>query len=247
MAKPGTGDGPRQKRLSLKRALIALAAVAAALSGVWVIFYYYTDWTRAGFLFHWYRQYDRRLEEVGELPQTAQRDRILAGLGSAALEQTKHKVRYDSSYFEIPYPMGDVPPEIGVCADVVVRAYRTQGIDLQQLVHEDMERSFGAYPHIWFNTSTDTNIDHRRVQNLVIYFRRCGQILPVTNDPADYRPGDVVAWRMYNRRLHCGIVVDDVTPGSSRLNVVHNIGKGPKSEDRLFKWPIMGHFRYCGE
>lgn len=167
-------------------------------------------------------------------------------LALAALERTSHEVRYDGSYRRIAYPGGDVPAHIGVCTDVIVRAYRAVGIDLQELVHEDMVAAFDEYPGHWGLSRPDSNIDHRRVPNLQVFFSRNGSSLPITRAASDFRPGDLVTWMLPGNLPHIGIVVDDRAPGSSRPMIVHNIGQGPKLEDILFKYPITGHYRYAG-
>ncbi|HVF45629.1 MAG TPA: DUF1287 domain-containing protein [Pyrinomonadaceae bacterium] len=172
---------------------------------------------------------------------------FLDRLAEAAVERTSHEVRYDPSYFKIDYPNGDVPAEVGVCTDEVIRSYRAVGVDLQKLVHEDMERDFGAYPRAWGAKKTDRNIDHRRVPNLMAFFKRQGASLPATGEARDYRPGDVVTWDLGGGLTHIGLVVN-VPSGSDaeRLQIVHNIGAGPKMEDVLFGWKITGHYRYEG-
>ena len=168
-------------------------------------------------------------------------------LSKAALERTTHSVRYDGSYRSITYPNGDVPGNTGVCTDVVIRSYRTLGIDLQQLVHEDMKAHFKSYPKNWGLKRTDTNIDHRRVPNLQVFFTRRGQSLKVTHNPEDYQPGDLVTWLLDNNLPHIGIVVDRRSTDGKRPLVVHNIGDGPKLEDRLFAFKVTGHYRYVDE
>ena len=167
-------------------------------------------------------------------------------LVAAALDRTRHTVRYDGSYHAIAYPGGDVPAETGVCTDVIVRSYRTVGIDLQQLVHEDMAAHFAAYPsrRIWGLAAPDPNIDHRRVPNLQTYFRRHGQELPVTANARDYAPGDLVTWTLPGNLPHIGIVTDRRGSVSGRPLIVHNIGAGPKLEEMLFDYPITGHYRF---
>ncbi|MBT2969443.1 MAG: DUF1287 domain-containing protein [Candidatus Thiodiazotropha sp. (ex Ctena orbiculata)] len=167
-------------------------------------------------------------------------------LVSAALERTKHSVRYDGSYLTITYPGGDVPNNIGVCTDVLIRSYRALEIDLQQLVHEDMAANFDAYPsrRIWGLTGTDSNIDHRRVPNLQIFFSRHGLSLPPTLRGSDYRSGDIVTWMLPGNLPHIGIVTDGVSEETGTPLIVHNIGAGPKLEDMLFRYPITGHYRY---
>lgn len=168
-------------------------------------------------------------------------------LVEAAIERTTHEVRYDPSYFVIDYPNGDVPAEVGVCTDEVIRSYRAVGVDLQRLVHEDMEQNFSAYPRKWGAKKTDRNIDHRRVPNLMTFFERQGASLPVTLDARDYRPGDVVTWDLSGGMTHIGLVVNVPSDAdAARMQIVHNIGAGPKMEDVLFGWKITGHYRYGG-
>ncbi len=165
----------------------------------------------------------------------------------AAKERTTHTVRYDGSYRYISYPMGDVASNRGVCTDVVIRTYRKLGIDLQQLVHEDIKKNFTLYPSRakWGNIEPDPNIDHRRVYNLQVFFKRYGESLPITNDPLDYQPGDLVTWRLGPKLPHIGVVVDEYsTDYPDQPLIVHNIGQGPKQEDILFTFPITGHYRY---
>lgn len=161
-----------------------------------------------------------------------------------ALEQTRYTVIYDPSYVKLNYPGGDLPIEKGVCADVIVRAFRKGGIDLQREVHEDMAGNFSSYPKRWGLSRPDTNIDHRRVPNLMTYFNRKRKALQITRDPKDYLPGDVVAWDLGNGLLHIGIVVNRRSPESQNYHIVHNIGAGAKQEDVLFAWPIIGHYRF---
>ena len=164
----------------------------------------------------------------------------------AALERTRHRVTYDGSYRSIPYPLGDVPDDIGVCTDVVIRAYRKLGIDLQKDVHEEMSAHFEAFPKRWGLSHPDPNIDHRRVPNLRTFFSRKGAVLAITDVAADYRAGDLVTWRVGGNRPHIGIVVGRRSPEGERPLVVHNIGRGPVLEDILFRYPITGHYRYSG-
>ncbi len=167
-------------------------------------------------------------------------------LVAAAIERTHHAVRYDPSYVRIPYPGGDVPAHTGVCTDEIIRVYRVLGIDLQKQVHEDMAQNFSAYPRNWNSSSSrpDSNIDHRRVPNLMVFFRRNGQSLPVSHQIDDYSPGDLVTWDLGGNVPHIGIVVDRRDPQTGRYVLVHNIGQGPKMEDVLFNWKITGHYRY---
>ena len=166
-------------------------------------------------------------------------------LAEAAMDRLTHRVRYDGSYRRMAYPGGDVPDEVGVCTDLVVRSYRALGIDLQQLVHEDMTVAFSAYPDRWGLSAPDPNIDHRRVPNLEVFFSRHGELLPVTDDPETYRPGDLVTWNL-GPLPHIGIVSPIRTRDGRRPLVVHNIGRGPELEDMLFDYPIVGHFRFDG-
>jgi uncharacterized protein len=161
-----------------------------------------------------------------------------------AIEQTRYTFGYDPSYVKIAYPGGDLPLEKGVCSDVIVRAFRKGGVDLQKEVHLDMERSFSAYPNKWGLGKPDTNIDHRRVPNLMTYFNRMRKALTITDDPKDYLPGDVVAWDLGSGLLHIGIVTNTKSQGGQNPGVVHNIGAGAKLEDVLFSWRIIGHYRY---
>ncbi|MES9937581.1 MAG: DUF1287 domain-containing protein [Sedimenticola sp.] len=167
-------------------------------------------------------------------------------LVDAAIERTRHSVRYDGSYMRIGYPGGDVPNDMGVCTDVVIRAYRATGIDLQRRVHEDMTTNFDAYPsrRIWGLNATDSNIDHRRVPNLQAFFTRKGRVLPVTLDSTDYVAGDIVTWMLPGNLPHIGIVTDKSDSETGEPLVVHNIGSGPKLENMLFDYPITGHYRY---
>jgi uncharacterized protein YijF (DUF1287 family) len=172
---------------------------------------------------------------------------FLDKLVEAAIERTSHEVRYDPSYFRIDYPNGDVPAEVGVCTDEVIRSYRAVGVDLQRLVHEDMDRNFSVYPRVWKAKKTDKNIDHRRVPNLMTFFQRQGASLPVTDAARDYKPGDVVTWDLGGGMTHIGLVVNVPSDADAeRFQIVHNIGAGPKMEDVLFGWKITGHYRYEG-
>jgi uncharacterized protein len=167
---------------------------------------------------------------------------------AAAIERTNHSVRYDGSYVRIAYPGGDVPADTGVCTDEIIRFYRAVGVDLQKEVHEDILRDFAAYPNRrrWRLTHPDPNIDHRRVPNLMVFFSRKGESLPLTLRLEDYSAGDLVTWDLGGGVPHIGIVVDRKSQQSGRLLVVHNIGAGPKMEDVLFHWKITGHYRYNG-
>jgi uncharacterized protein YijF (DUF1287 family) len=164
-------------------------------------------------------------------------------LVASAVAQTHTPVRYDGSYRRIAYPGGDVPENIGVCTDVVIRAYRGTGVDLQVRVHEDMRRAFSSYPRQWGMAAPDSNIDHRRVPNLQTFFRRAGAGLPISREAAAYRPGDLVTWMLPGNLPHIGIVTGEKSSSGVPL-VVHNIGRGPEIEDTLFRYTITGHYRY---
>ncbi len=164
-------------------------------------------------------------------------------LSSAALTLVDASVQYDPSYTQLAYPNGDVPKSKGVCSDVVIRAYRKVGYDLQKLVHEDMKSNFSLYPKTWGLKSTDKNIDHRRVPNLMTFFSRKGKTLPITKKASDYKPGDIVCWSL-GSLTHIGIVVNEKVWFSDRYKVVHNAGWGQVCEDFLFDYNIIGHYRY---
>ena len=152
-------------------------------------------------------------------------------------------VRYVSSYQKLAYPNGDVPREQGVCVDVVIRAMRdAKRGDLQQLVHEDMKAHFDAYPKNWGLKTTDRNIDHRRVPNLQCFFKRKGWALSVTKKASDYQPGDFVTCLVAGRLPHIMVVSDRKATDGTPL-VIHNIGSGTQEENRLFVYPLTGHFR----
>lgn len=165
-------------------------------------------------------------------------------LGDSTKTLINDDVIYDPSYFSIDYPNGDVPKNKGVCTDVVIRAYRKVGIDLQLEVHEDMKAHFGKYPNNWGLQSTDRNIDHRRVPNLMTFFERRGEVKGITNNPSDYDPGDIVCWNLGGGITHIGIVIDQKSSDGQQNLIVHNIGSGQVIEDILFDYKIIGHYRY---
>jgi uncharacterized protein YijF (DUF1287 family) len=169
-------------------------------------------------------------------------------LVAAAIERTQHTVRYDAAYVRIPYPNGDVPDDTGVCTDEIIRIYRAVGVDLQKEVHEDLQANFASYPNHsrWGLFQADTNIDHRRVPNLMVFFSRKGERLPTTTNRNDYLPGDLVTWDLGGNVPHIGMVIDRKSAPSGNYLVVHNIGQGPKMEDVQFAWKITGHYRYFG-
>lgn len=165
-------------------------------------------------------------------------------LVESAIDQTRVTRGYDPSYVSIDYPGGDVPLETGVCSDVVVRAFRKAGIDLQKEIHDDMGRAWSVYPRKWGARRPDSNIDHRRVLNLMTYFDRQGKTLPVTTNRDDYLPGDIVTWDLSSGIEHIGIVVNTWSDVRKGYLIVHNIGSGAHNEDVLLNWKITGHYRY---
>jgi uncharacterized protein YijF (DUF1287 family) len=181
--------------------------------------------------------------DVAEAVKPSANKDFYGKLSDAAIALTKDEIEYDPTYFTIPYPNGDVPKGKGVCTDVVIRAYRKMGIDLQKEVHEDMKKNFSKYPKAWGLKTTDSNIDHRRVPNLETFFGRFGETLPTTDKIQDYKPGDIVTWMLPGRHTHIGLVVDKKAP-SGRYMIVHNIGSGQVMEDVIFEYTMRGHFRY---
>lgn len=181
---------------------------------------------------------------LGGLDRSLAEPKPTLALLSNALEQTRLTTVYDPAYVQIPYPGGDVPIERGVCSDVVVRAFRAAGVDLQLAVHQDMKKNFSAYPKMWGLSRPDTNIDHRRVPNLMKFFARLGKALPPSQEAADYLPGDVVAWRLPNGLYHIGLVSSIPSSDPNRMLVIHNIGRGTQVEDILFAFEVLGRYRY---
>jgi len=167
-------------------------------------------------------------------------------LSDAAIEIMNNRIVYDPKYYSIPYPNGDVAADRGVCTDVVIRAYRKLDIDLQKEVHVDMKANFSKYPSLkkWGLKRPDTNIDHRRVPNLQVFFSRKGTVVPVSNKAENYLAGDIVTWKLSNGLDHIGVVVSRKSRDGKRRQVVHNIGRGQVMEDVLFSWEITGHYRY---
>lgn len=163
-------------------------------------------------------------------------------LAEAAMAQVGVTTSYDPAYVIIPYPGGDVASSTGVCTDMVVRAFRAVGVDLQVRVHEDMGSAWDEYPRKWALSAPDSNIDHRRVPNLQRFFERAGWEQPVTGSGADYLPGDVVTWDVFGRP-HTGIVSTKLAPDGTRWCIAHNIGRGAEIEDMLFEYEITGHYR----
>jgi uncharacterized protein YijF (DUF1287 family) len=165
-------------------------------------------------------------------------------LSDAAIELTYQEVAYDPAYYPLDYPNGDVPADRGVCSDVVIRAYRKLGIDLQVKVHEDMKMNFDLYPDHWGLSSPDPNIDHRRVPNLMRFFERHGEVREISDRADAYLPGDIVCWNLGGGVTHIGVVVDRRSNDGNRPMVVHNIGAGQVLEDCLFEFRIIGHYIY---
>lgn len=167
-------------------------------------------------------------------------------LSDAAIGLTKDKVDYDPRYISIKYPNGDVPKNKGVCTDVIIRAYRKMGIDLQKEVHKDMIANFTLYPNLkkWGLRRTDTNIDHRRVPNLEVFFGRKGKVLTVSKNPKDYKTGEIVTWMINDKLPHIGIATNKKSPDGKRPMIVHNVGAGQVLEDCLFSYKIVGHYKY---
>jgi len=161
-----------------------------------------------------------------------------------AIAQAGVTTEYDPAYVALEYPGGDVPEKTGVCSDVVVRAFRKAGIDLQKEVHEDMQAARSSYSTKWGSNAPDKNIDHRRVLNLMKYFERQGKSLPISDAADDYQPGDIVAWELSSGVDHIGIVTNMMSDSDGRLLIVHNIGAGTRIEDVLLDWTIKGHYRY---
>jgi uncharacterized protein YijF (DUF1287 family) len=160
-----------------------------------------------------------------------------------AIAQAGVTTEYDPAYVALDYPNGDVPEKTGVCSDVVVRAFRKAGIDLQKEVHEDIKAARSEYPTKWGANAPDKNIDHRRVLNLMKYFERHGKSLPISDAAADYQPGDIVSWELSSGIDHVGIVTNMLSESADRYLIVHNIGAGTRIEDVMFAWTIKGHYR----
>lgn len=175
---------------------------------------------------------------------SAQKSDFYKRLSNAAIELTKDKVVYDPGYYTIPYPNGDVPADKGVCTDVIIRAYRKLGIDLQQKIHEDMKANFSKYPKKWGMKSTDKNIDHRRVPNQATFFSRFGSVKKISDKAEDYIVGDIVTWDLGGGITHIGIVTDRMSADKKRPLIIHNIGQGQVLQDCLFSYKVTGHYTY---
>lgn len=167
-------------------------------------------------------------------------------LSNAAISIIDADVIYTPDYVKIKYPNGDVPAKTGVCTDVVIRTYRKLGIDLQKEVHEDMITHFNEYPNLikWGLKKCDTNIDHRRVPNLEVFFTRKGNKLIITDDANDYKTGEIVTWMINGKLPHIGIITHKKSVDGKRQMLVHNVGGGQVLEDCLFNYKITGHYKY---
>jgi uncharacterized protein YijF (DUF1287 family) len=177
--------------------------------------------------------------------QVAERGPLFGGrLVEAARKQIGVTVTYDPAYVSLEFPRGDVPLDRGVCTDVVIRAYRELGADLQELINRDMRANFSKYPQLWGLKRPDANIDHRRVPNLQRFFKRKLAELPVTESADDYLPGDLVTCTVPPNLPHIMIVSSTKDSSNIRPLVVHNIGHGTVEEDRLFEFPLTGHYRW---
>lgn len=150
-------------------------------------------------------------------------------------------ITYDPAYSSIKYPGGDVPPDRGVCTDVITRSFRNVGFDFQKEVHESMKKNKHDYPNLWKLSSTDTNIDHRRVPNLMVYLKKHGRVLPITQNGKDYSPCDIITWDLGNGLTHIGLV-SETLHSSGRPLIIHHIGGRPSKEDMIFRFKIIGHF-----
>ncbi len=168
-------------------------------------------------------------------------------ISDAAISIVDSTIKYDPTYFTINYPNGDVPKNKGVCTDVIIRTYRKLNIDLQKEVHLDMLSNFNKYPKKWNLKTTDTNIDHRRVPNLEVFFTRKGQKLEVSNNANDYKTGEIVTWMIGKKLPHIGIITKLKSADCKRPLIVHNVGNGQVLEDCLFDYQIVGHFKYLNQ
>lgn len=152
-----------------------------------------------------------------------------------AVWQTSQDVTYNNSYRKIQYPMGDVPSNIGVCTDVIIRAFRAVNIDLQVLVHESVKKNHKYYypnPIKGYGLHPDANIDHRRVR-IIRKFLHLHYPESKLHYTDSYLPGDLIFWDDW----HVGILIDEKVPGTDRYYCVHNIGDGPEKEDVYYKFP----------
>lgn len=166
-------------------------------------------------------------------------------LSEAAISIIDPSIAYDPTYYKLTYPNGDIPSNKGVCTDVIIRSYRKLGIDLQKKVHEDMVKNFSIYPKKWGLKKPDTNIDHRRVPNLEVFFTRSGKKLKISQNKNDYKTGEIITWMINGKLPHIGIITHKKSSNGNPL-IVHNVGGGQVLEDCLFNYAIVGHFKYTG-
>ncbi len=211
-------------------AVIALLSVTHAIRN--------TSLTKQGFIRKFSRTYHNHIQ-----PNPSE-NAFYTNLALVAEQRASLKIKYDGAYEKIPYPNGDIDKEKGVCTDVIVRSYRAFGVDLQELIHLDMKGNFIRYPKIWRKLVPDTNIDHRRVPNQMVFFRRKGVALPITDNPTNYKPGEIVVWSFGDGLMHVGIVSTQISNDTKTLLIAHNMGRGPEVSNILFSFPIIGHFRY---
>lgn len=190
-------------------------------------------------------QVDGSMEQADLLISSLKESKTVGNrLAAAALSHSSDAISYDRAYYKIDYPNGDITPTKGMAADVIIRAFRGIDIDLQVLVHEDMIENFRLYPQLWEATGPDSNIDHRRVENLQKFFERKGELLAPSRNAADYQPGDIVVWSLANAEMHIGIVVPGPSGHKDEPWVVHNMGAGMKWENILFDYSIPKHLRF---
>jgi hypothetical protein len=184
-------------------------------------------------------------DELKEKPLAPDTPEAVKKMLESAKKQTTLTKTYDPAYVVLDYPNGDIAIEKGVCTDVVIRALRAAGVDLQKEVHEDMAANFAEYPQKWGLKKADPNIDHRRVPNLRAFFTRKGKALPVTEKAENYKPGDIVTWDLDGKGMtHTGLVSNYWSEANQRYLIIHNIGGGAIAEDKLLDWKVTGHFRY---
>lgn len=198
------------------------------------------------FLILFYSCHQKEKEQTASFTTNSTSKTFEEKLSDAAISLVDPTIDYDPAYFSIAYPNGDIPKNKGVCTDVIIRTYRKLGIDLQKEVHEDMVANFPEYPNLkkWGMTKTDTNIDHRRVPNLEVFFERKGEKLAVSQNPSDYKTGEMVTWMINGKLPHIGIVTNKKSKDGKRNLIVHNVGGGQVLEDCLFEYKITGHYRY---
>lgn len=178
------------------------------------------------------------MSELSESPEPGKH------LAAAAIGYSREPVLYDNSYYKVPYPNGDIPAGKGNATDVIIRCFRRTGIDLQKEIHEDMRSDFRAYPQLWDALAPDPSIDHRRVANLVRFFERKGESVPVTSAPSNYQPGDIVVWSLANAEMHIGLIVPGPGDKQDEAWVVHHMDTTPVWADELFDFQITGHYRF---